>query len=121
MDYIRVVDGIGVAIDTIGVGVIAIGVALSISFYIASFLHREQEISSYKTLRINLARTILLGLEFLVAGDVIRSIATPPTLMTVVVLAIIVLIRSFLSIQFEKETEGFYPWEKRKQASSHTS
>lgn len=113
MNYIALIDGIGIAIDALGVIAIAVGVALSISFYVASFFQHADSNKEYKMLRVNLGKTILLGLEFLVAGDVIRSIATPPTLMTVIVLAIIVVIRAFLSAQFTKETEGYFPWEKK--------
>ncbi|MEN9407214.1 MAG: hypothetical protein RLZZ455_430 [Candidatus Parcubacteria bacterium] len=117
MDYIQIIDGIGIVIDALGVLVIAFGVVLSISLYLSGYLQKEHGMELYKKLRMNLAKTILLGLEFLVAGDIIRSIATPPTLTTVFVLAVIVLIRSFLSVQFEKETEGHFPWERHARTS----
>jgi hypothetical protein len=55
-------------------------------------------------------RAILLGLEFLVAGDIIRTVVVAPTLANVVVLALIVLIRTFLSVALELELEGHWPW-----------
>ncbi len=60
-----------------------------------------------------LGRAILLGLELLVAADIIKTVAVTPTLDSVVVLAIIVLIRTFLSWALELEISGRWPWQKR--------
>jgi uncharacterized membrane protein len=57
----------------------------------------------------NLGRAILLGLEFLVAADIIRTVAEVPTLRSVTALAVIVLIRTFLSFTLEVELEGRWP------------
>lgn len=65
----------------------------------------------YKTYRAGLAQAILLGLEFLVAGDIIRTVAVEPTLSNVGVLAVIVLIRTVLSISLQLEIEGRWPWQ----------
>jgi len=60
--------------------------------------------------RQNLGRSILLGLELLVAGDIVRTVAVAPTLETVLVLALIVLMRTFLSMSLEVELKGRWPW-----------
>ena len=65
----------------------------------------------YKQLRSNLGRSILLGLELLVAGDIINTVAVEPTLASLAVLAGIVLIRTFLSVSLEVEIEGRWPWQ----------
>ena len=62
--------------------------------------------------RQRLGRGILLGLEFLVAADIIHTVAVELTLKTVGVLAIIVLIRTFLSFTLEVELTGRWPWQK---------
>jgi uncharacterized membrane protein len=62
--------------------------------------------------------TILLGLELLVAGDIVRTVATTPTLISVTILAAIVLIRTFLSFSLEVEIAGHWPWQKRGVAAS---
>lgn len=67
---------------------------------------------AYKTLRQTFGAGILLGLEILVAGDLIRTVAVAPTLDNVIVLAIIVLIRTFLSFSLEIEIEGVPPWRR---------
>lgn len=63
--------------------------------------------------RSNLGRSILLGLEFLVAADIINTVAVEPTLQSLIVLAGIVLIRTFLSFSLEVEIEGRWPWQKK--------
>jgi uncharacterized membrane protein len=66
----------------------------------------------FRSFRQNLGRAIILGLELLVAADILRTITTEPTLRQVVVLGIIVLIRTFLSFSLEVELEGRWPWQR---------
>lgn len=116
--YPILIDAIGRAIDLFGVIIMAIGIAISVGYFIEAMIHKSSsDDKSYNRLRKDLAKTILLGLEFLVAGDIIRSIAVPPTLSSVLVLAIIVIIRSFLSFEFEYSTTGHLPWEKKQKES----
>ncbi|WP_346763006.1 DUF1622 domain-containing protein [Arthrobacter sp. Soil736] len=68
--------------------------------------------SVYRSYRQLLGRSILLGLELLVAADIIRTVAVTPTFESVGVLAIIVLIRTFLSFSLELEITGRWPWQK---------
>lgn len=67
----------------------------------------------YREYRRGIGRAILLGLEFLVAADIIRTVAVSPTFHSVGVLAIIVLIRTFLSMALEVELESRWPWQRR--------
>ena len=64
------------------------------------------------TFRKSLGRTIIIGLELLVAADIIRTVAISPTLENVLVLGGIVLIRTFLSMSLEVEIEGKWPWRR---------
>ena len=64
-------------------------------------------------LRQDLGRGILLGLEILIAADIIRTVAITPTLDGVLVLGVIVLIRTFLSMALQVELEGRWPWQSR--------
>ena len=110
MDYYReLMDGIGTAIDAAGVIIIVIGALLST----CRFLFRRQDgpVNSYRLYRQGLGRAILLGLEFLVAGDIIRTVAVAPTLDNVLILGLIVLIRTFLSMALQLEVEGKWPWQ----------
>lgn len=67
---------------------------------------------SYKLLRQELGKAILLGLEILVAGDIIATVVTEPTMERVIILAIIVIIRTFLSLSIQVEIEGRFPWQR---------
>lgn len=67
----------------------------------------------FKVFRYRLGRAIILGLELLVAADILRTISTQPTLTEVAILGGIVLIRTFLSFSLEVELEGRWPWHAR--------
>lgn len=99
---------IGNGIDAAGVVIIVIGAI----YASASYLRVYRVEGSYRQYRQKLGRAILLGLEFLVAGDIIRTVAVAPTPTNVAVLAGVVLIRTFLSAALELELEGRWPWQK---------
>jgi uncharacterized membrane protein len=80
------------------------------------FVRSSAADDAYKTYRHNLGRAILLGLEFLVAGDIIRTVVVSPTLDNVTILGLIVLIRTFLSTALQVEVEGRWPWQAAKAA-----
>lgn len=112
MDFSLQMDLSGRIIDVIGVVAIVIGVCYSISHYLVSIFRSEHEEKIIPVLRRNLGNTIMVGLELLIAGDIIRSIAVPPTFSSVGILAIIVVIRSFLSYQIGRDFS--WPLELRK-------
>ncbi|MCE9670609.1 DUF1622 domain-containing protein [Myxococcus stipitatus] len=74
---------------------------------------------TYRRFRLDLGRAILLGLEFLVAADIIRTVSNAPTLQGVLTLGLIVLIRTFLSFTLTVELEGRWPWQSSREPSSH--
>ncbi len=116
MTFSDSVETVGKAVDAVGVAVIVVGAL--IATYLA---WSEREVSGgmrYRTYRRRLGRAILLGLEFLVAADIIRTVAVAPTFTSVGVLAIIVLIRTFLSMSLEVEIDGRWPWQDEPKASS---
>lgn len=92
-----------------GVAVIILGALWSI---VIAYRCRENRYEAY---RQNLGKSILLGLELLVAGDIIDTVAVKPTMDSVLLLGLIVLIRTFLSFSLEIELEGTLPWKKKKQ------
>lgn len=95
------------AIDGVGVLVIVIGLAVAIVRHA-----RGAKAGCYRRLRHDVGRVILLGLEFMVAGDIIRTVAVEHTLEGVLTLGMVVLIRTFLSVTLEVELEGRWPWQK---------
>jgi uncharacterized membrane protein len=108
MDYSDVVDKVAQVVDGAGVAVIVIGAVIAAG---AAALRLERhQAGTYRLFRLQLGQAILLGLELLVAGDIVRTVATTPTLTDVGVLALIVLIRTFLSFSLEVELTGNWPW-----------
>lgn len=111
MDYYReLMDMVGTAIDAAGVLIIVVGAILSTFHFL--FHRQEGAAGAYKRYRQGLGRAILLGLEFLVAGDIIRTVVVSPTLENVIILGLIVLIRTFLSMALQLEVEGRWPWQR---------
>lgn len=102
----------GELLDLVGVAVIIVGAVVSMVLSADDLMNKERVTSIYKSFRQNLGRSILLGLEFLVAGDIIRSVTGTPSFTSVGVLVVIVLVRSFLSITFEMEIDGRWPWQR---------
>ena len=110
MTFNEIVEGVGKVID--GAGVAAIVVGGLVATVIAGTRARVGEADVYRRYRRQLGRSILLGLELLVAADIIRTVALTPTLTSVAVLGGIVLIRTFLSFSLELEISGRWPWQK---------
>jgi len=109
---------VGKAVDAAGVVVIIAGMLLASALFALRTVRREDHAATYRSYRHGIGRAILLGLEFLVAADIIRTVAVSPTFRNVAVLAIIVLIRTFLSMALEVELEGRWPWQQRPPAAA---
>lgn len=107
MEYERAVDLIGRGVESAGILAIVVGGLLA-----TARLPSDRLPGAYTRYRQSLGRALLLGLEFLVAADVIRTVATEPTFRNVGVLGLIVVIRTFLSFSLELEIEGRWPWQR---------
>lgn len=105
------VDIASIFIEGAGVGIIVLTAAIATGYFFVRWA-REDIREAYSEYRHALGRGILLGLEFLVAGDIIRTVAVSPTLESVTVLAVIVAVRTFLSMTLEVELEGHWPWQR---------
>jgi uncharacterized membrane protein len=103
----------GIVIETLGVLVIILGFILSTAWYVTRLRHGTS-LESYQRYRQDLGRSIMLGLEFLIAGDIIRTIVIEQTLNSAATLAVIVAIRIILSLTLEYEVEGRTPWQSDK-------
>lgn len=116
VSFFDVIETVGKTIDAIGVAVIALGALIAAASVVPKI--RRKTGTAYRDFREQLGRSILLGLEFLVAADIIRTVAITPDARSVAVLAGIVLIRTLLSFSLEVEITGRWPWQKdRKEAS----
>ncbi len=108
MDHFRhIMDIIGTGVDGIGVLIVVIGALIAL---IRLLMRRPS--SGYKQFRADFGRAILLALEFLVAGDIIRTVVVAPTLENVLILGLIVFIRTFLSFSLQLEIDGRWPWQR---------
>jgi uncharacterized membrane protein len=109
MRFREIMDVVGTAVDTAGVSVIVIGALVATTRFL--FQRRGETSILFRLYRQDMGRAILLGLEFLVAGDIIRTVVVDPTFENVIVLGLIVLIRTFLSMSLQLELEGRWPWQ----------
>ncbi len=108
MDLARAIEVTGLGLDVLGVAVVVLGIAVAaVKAVVGAAPH-----AGYTGFRQNVGRSILLGLELLVAADIVRTVAVKPTLESVAILGGIVLIRTFLSVTLEVELEGRWPWQR---------
>jgi uncharacterized membrane protein len=108
--FIESVELVGTIIDGVGVAIIAVGAVVAGGIALGRLFRKSTD--TYRIFREQLGRSILLGLEFLVAADIIRTVAVTPNAKSVAVLAGIVAIRTFLSFSLELEITGRWPWQK---------
>jgi uncharacterized membrane protein len=98
-------------VEGFGVAVIVAGSLLATVRFLLRWRTTPQE-TKYQEYRRVVGRSIILGLEFLIAGDVIRTVVVSHTMSSVTVLAVMVVIRAFLSFTLSIEIEGRLPWHK---------
>jgi uncharacterized membrane protein len=111
---------IAIVIEGTGIAIIVIGAAISTWRFLRDWSSTRKLDAPYQAYRGNLGRAILLGLEFLVAADIVGTVVVDPTFENLGVLGLIVLIRTALSFALEVEINGHWPWqhsERRAQAS----
>ncbi len=109
-DFRFYVDYISKIVEGIGVATIFIGAVYSLILFIISVLKKKE--NSYVLLRQSLGKSIVLGLEILIAADIMATIVTEPTMRSVTILGLIVLIRTFLSLSLQLEVDRKFPWQK---------
>ncbi|KAB1643908.1 DUF1622 domain-containing protein [Gulosibacter chungangensis] len=108
---LEIVEGIVVLFEALGVAAMAIGFATATVFAIRALVQRRGGVQAFQILRRMIGSSILLGLEILVAADLIRTISAP-TIEEALTLGLIVLIRTVLSISIQIEIEGVLPWKR---------
>lgn len=124
MSFIQITNLVEIGFDYAGLVVLIVGgVYAIIKFLIAIFAPGKRRVTSdanggssdrtaYRALREGLGKSILLGLELLVAADIIRSVTANPNFSAVIILGLIVVVRTFLSWSLEVEIEGMWPWQR---------
>lgn len=101
------------AIELIGVAIIAVGAFVTLALFLFHLARREETERAIGEFRSSLGRTILVGLEFLVAADIINTVVIELNLENVLSLGVIVIIRTLLSFSLEAEIEGRWPWQRK--------
>jgi uncharacterized membrane protein len=115
-----VIEWVAFGIEIVGAVVIVAGVLrIVITRGAVSFLFKLEKPGAYGSYKYQMGRSLLLGLDFLVAGDVVRTVALEPTLVNISVLALLVLVRTFLSWSLAVEIEGHWPWQSRAIEAPH--
>ncbi len=112
MDIKHTIELIGIAFELAGVAVLVIGSLIAFVRSIVSLIRLRDGPAAYRHLRLYLGRSIVVGLELLIAADIVRSVAIDPTFASVGVLGLIVLVRTFLSWSLEVEINGEWPWQR---------
>ena len=116
IENIRVViEWAALGIEMLGALIIVAGVRrVAVTRGTVRFLLKLDEPGAYESYKHQIGRSLLLGLEFLVAADVVRTVALEPTLDNVAVLGLLVVVRTFLSWSLTVEIEGRWPWQPRR-------
>jgi uncharacterized membrane protein len=124
MDFAQVVENVGRGVEAIGVSIMVIGIVVAAARLLIQRSRaasaQTDELAAVAVTRRDIGQAILLGLEVLVAGDIIRTVAVKPTFTSVGVLAAIVAIRTFLSMTIELEVSGRLPWQRRSSSPVRT-
>jgi uncharacterized membrane protein len=111
VDYTQIMNLVSRGFEIVGIAVLVIGFLAGL-FLALRDLARGERHGVYRMIRKYFGQSILLGLEILVAADLIRTVAVDPTMENVLVLGLIVLIRTFLSFSLEIEIDGMAPWRR---------
>ena len=110
--FLALAEAIAVGLEAIGILIIVVGASLSTVTFGRALLQRASFESAAHAYRNTLGRTILLGLELLVAADIVGTVVVAPTFTNVGVLALIIAVRTFLSFALEVEINGHWPWQR---------
>ena len=117
MSYEEIVSDAVKVVEAAGASIMVFGGLVVFAVYVPRMLSPVKRPGSYEALRRQLGRCILLGLEVLIVADIVRTIIVDPTLESVAVLGVIVIIRILLSFSLEVEIEGAWPWRRRQVAA----
>lgn len=121
LDFGTTIETVGKTVDVAGVAAIVVGIVIASARAAVDGTRGGFGRDLYRSYRQRIGRSILLGLELLVAADIIRTVAVEPTFTSVGVLALIVLVRTFLSFTLELELSGRWPWQHRDGARQERS
>lgn len=116
MSYEDFISHVVKVVEALGAAIMVLGAVGAFVYYGRDLLRPLDRGTAYTKLRGRLGRAILLGLEVLIIGDIVRTIIVDPTIESVGVLGLIVLIRILLSFSLEIEIDGTLPWRRSRDA-----
>jgi uncharacterized membrane protein len=110
--YVEIMERVARAFELVGAAILVLGLGWSFLLALSTWRRTGQGRAGYDRLREAFGGALLLGIEVLVAADLIQTVAVDPSLKSVAILGLIVLIRTFLSFSLDIELEGVVPWRK---------
>ena len=105
---------VGEIFDVFGVAILVIGVLVATVLFLPSLFKPAQLVDAIGKFKIHIGRAMLLGLEVLIAADIVKTVALEPTIENMIALGLLVLVRTFLSWTLALEIEGRWPWQSEK-------
>jgi len=112
--YDEVIAAVVKVVEALGAAIMVVGGLYALVVFVVAMVREDTRNTAYRKLRERLGRVILLGLEVLIVGDIVRTIVVDPTIESVGVLGMIVIIRIVLSFALEVEIDGTWPWSRWK-------
>lgn len=109
MDVLEAMDAVAVVFEVVGVVILIVGAVYAA---VRAVVERGSGTDTYEPMRRRFGRTLLLGLEVLVAADIVKTVAVESTLDSVLVLAVLVVVRTVLSLSLDAEIDGVAPWRR---------
>lgn len=117
MEFEHAMEAVAQAFEVVGVAILILGAVWTAARAVAE---RGHGTDTYESMRRRFGRTLLLGLEVLVAADIVKTVAVESTLESVLVLAVLVVVRTVLSLSLDAEIDGVAPW-RRAELEARTS
>jgi uncharacterized membrane protein len=118
MSYEETVHDVVKVVEAVGASIMVFGGLVVFAIYVPRMLSPAKRPGSYKALRRQLGRCILVGLEVLIVADIVQTIIVEQTIESVVVLGVIVIVRILLSFSLEVEMDGIWPWNRWRRADA---
>jgi len=107
----QLIKWVAVGIESIAIGIIVVGAITTTFVFLARVIKERALEECYRRFRSDFGKAILLGLEFLIASDIVGTVAVGPTFSDLGILGVLVIIRTFLSFSLELEISGRWPWQ----------
>lgn len=114
MDALELVEQVVIGVEVVAVAILAVGVTIALVRGVVRLAGGHPWHEVYEGMRVGMGRALLLGLEVLIAADIIATVVLELTIANVAALGLLVLIRTFLGWSIQLETTGHWPWQPAK-------